>query len=262
MKDYLVTGTTSGLGRYISENLECDQVTRKNPLSKFQDRNVPYRAIIHCAFNMQRNICTENLLGYLEDTLFLTRQLCQVPHDVFILLSTIDVYLGQKLPNSKVIFDEDTTLVYEQIASTYGRRKFECEAIVLSEASAPVIFRPGTLLGPYMRQNNITRLLSRSPHPLTLSRESSYYCVGYSNVMDAIFSAIDGALNGIVNLIPKAQVTLGEIAEVFSTRAEFGSFLYSPPLLSNRKLVDCLKYFPLSSMEVVKDTFAKGDIPV
>ena len=90
-KKILITGTSSGIGRYLKDHLICDSFNRSSSYNVNQ--NNTYEIIIHCAFNMNRLENHENFYEYLEDTLTLTRSLTSIKHKLFIFLSSIDVYL-------------------------------------------------------------------------------------------------------------------------------------------------------------------------
>jgi len=101
----LVTGAASGIGRYLAERSSAEIVTRDRPLAMLGEISEPYDAILHCAFNMRRNVGPEQIHGYLQDTIELTEAVARVPHRTFVLLSSIDVY-----PTGAGTCDEDTQL--------------------------------------------------------------------------------------------------------------------------------------------------------
>ena len=51
-KKILLTGTSSGIGRYLKDHLICESFNRSSRQNLNQ--NKAYEIIIHCAFNMHR----------------------------------------------------------------------------------------------------------------------------------------------------------------------------------------------------------------
>ena len=83
----LVTGANSGLGKYIASQIDCAILTRENSKSVLDKT---YDTIIHCAFNSRKNV--NDYYEIVRDNIFLTKDLCKVPHNKFVFISSIDVY--------------------------------------------------------------------------------------------------------------------------------------------------------------------------
>lgn len=247
----LITGTGSGLGRYLHERLGGDRVTRQVSLQELPPPDRPYAAIVHCAFNMRRDIGLCDLYGYLEDTIFLTEALVRVPHRKFILMSSIDLY-----PRNSGVHDEDTPVpVFEQ-GNLYAVCKLAAESIVRRHCPDHLILRAGLLLGKYMRPNSLARLVGGDPGPITLTRDSGFYCVLYSDIVDFIEIALAGDLKGTLNAVRSSLVTMAELAERFRRQVTFGSVLYRPDPISNARIAEHCPIFARSSMDAV-ETFAR-----
>ena len=118
----LVTGTNSGLGKYIASQINCTVLTREDNESVLDKSN---DTIIHCAFNSRKNI--NDYYDIVRDNIFLTKDLCKVPHNKFVFISSIDVYR-----------EED---------SLYKISKLMAESIVNKMATNPLTLRCSAILG-------------------------------------------------------------------------------------------------------------------
>ena len=87
-KRILVTGTNSGLGKFIAYSFEsCLCLTRENKDEIIKEcKENPVDVIIHSAFNSSRYV--RNYDDYFEDNIFLTEELLDLPHEKFIYIST------------------------------------------------------------------------------------------------------------------------------------------------------------------------------
>jgi dTDP-4-dehydrorhamnose reductase len=217
-----------------------------------RDADGRYSVIVHCAFNMRRDVQSADLHAYLADTLFLTREVARVPHRKFILLSSIDVY-----PATDTEQDEDSPIPAFEPRNLYATAKLACESIVLHECENALIIRAGLLLGKYMRPNNLTRVLRGDPGPVTLTADSAFYCILYSDVLEFVRLALERDLRGVFNAFRRPAVTLEELAVRFDRGVSFGRFRYSPPALSNARIAARCPRFEGSAWEAL-ESLAQG----
>jgi len=244
----LVTGAASGIGRYLAERFNADVVTRDRPVEMLGDVKSPYEAIIHCAFNIRRNIGLEQLPGYLNDTIGLTEAVVRMPHRAFVLMSSIDVY-----PDGAGPFDEQTRIDAFNPRNLYALCKMASEAVVVRQASNPLILRAGMLLGPHMRPNNLTRLINGDHGALTLTAGSSFHCVGYADIALVIEHALHTSVVGTFNAAHCPAVTMAEVAKRFGQDPAFGKFEYRAPAISNARLQQACPLFAGNSMAALDD---------
>lgn len=244
----LVTGAASGVGRYLAEVFKADVVTRDRPVTMLGETREPYDAILHCAFNMRRDIGLEQLPGYLQDTIGLTEAVARVPHRAFVVLSSIDVY-----PVGAGICDEDTLLDAYAPRNLYALCKMATEAVVARFAVNPLILRCGLLLGPYMRPNNLSRLVRGETDALTLTGSSSFHCIGYADIAAIVEHALTNGLTGTYNAAFSPAVTMAAVAERFGRKPRFGTFDHQTPRISNERLRKVFGNFNGSSMTAVEN---------
>ena len=223
----LVTGTSSGLGKYIASQINCAVLTRNNSKSAL---NKSYDTIIHCAFNSRKNV--NNYYDIVRDNIFLTKDLCQIPHNKFVFISSIDVYQ-----------EED---------NLYKTSKLMSESIVSKMATKPLILRCSAILGETMRKNNFRKIVEDVDPDLSLSGESSFNYILQEDILNFINIALKKNYNGIVDFISATNITLQEIADLLEKKVNFGSYVYKTPELSSESLASVWPPAALTSKQNVK----------
>ena len=249
----LVSGAASGLGRYLLEKTGGMGLTRSSSLEEIKNVDQPYDMIMHCAFNMKRLESHETLNQYVEDSLCLTRTLTSVPHRFFVLMSTIDVY-----PLTGKVHYESEDINPNALSGLYPIFKLACESIVRNKCESFLILRPGMLLGPYMRSNNLTRLILGHSGKITLSKDSSYHCVLYEDILSVLKHARASALTGVYNLVRSDKVSLSAVAQHFAPETQFGDYTYAPDPISNEKISSIIPTFRSSSMDAIKQFISQN----
>ena len=96
----LTTGTRSGLGRHLFEyfggiawNRDISREARDGLNADGTD------VIIHSAFNSSSEVDSNSLYRYMADNVLLTYDLTRIPHQVFVYISTCEVYQGHPEPH-------------------------------------------------------------------------------------------------------------------------------------------------------------------
>ena len=246
--EILTTGVRSGLGRYIHENLGGVGLTRQQSGKEFQKiKNRGVDTIIHCAFNTARGINSESLFSYLEDNVFLTKELVSIPHQKFIFISSIDVY-----PKSESVHSESEVIEVDSVDGIYAITKLISESIVKQHCPDFLILRCSAFLGKYSRRNSLLRIIEDENCVLTLSGESEFYYILYPDVLEFIKYAIDNGLTGIYNVASSDSITLSEVADILGKKVEFGSYKYGVGKIDNSKISAVFPAFNKTSKEVIR----------
>ena len=194
LQKILITGTNSGLGKWLSTQLaHCDKFTRNDKISDFEQHT--YDLIIHCAATVTHCGWKNAPYSLFEDNVFLTRELVKIPHKKFILISSID-----QIKNSP-----------------YGVSKRLAEIVVRDFCDKYLILRPSALLGKEMRKNSFQKILSNEDIPLTPQTIMNY--ILYEDVLDAIKSGGEGTKF----LRANKDITLLEVVEALNKKVNFGS---------------------------------------
>ena len=144
---FLITGTSSGLGRYLLEELRGTPFNRKDTENEISSHSKDYYdAIIHCAVDARNIIPPHELLAYYESNVELTRKLTQIPHGLFVYISSPAVYPNPLRLNKETDIP-DIPEVVSPVHHTYylyGLFKFLSEQIVSKYAKDHLVLRcPG-----------------------------------------------------------------------------------------------------------------------
>jgi len=245
---YLISGTSSGLGKYLFKKLNSQKFVRKIPIIDYFDSY--YDCIIHCAFNNKTNINQFNSYNVIQDNILLTNNLLQIPHRKFIYLSSINVYEGKKkcTENSKLSLSPQISL--------YAASKIISESIVKRNSNQYLILRPSAILGSYMRKNTTYKVIKYSKRKknvkLKLSKNSTYNFIHYHDIYRLIKNEELNNENEIFNVTSNSVITLYELAKIFDTNVTFGKIEYNTPFIPNTKLVSKYNSFDKNSIENVK----------
>ena len=243
---FLITGTSSGLGKYLHENLDGTGWNRQTSVKEREEiKKNGEEIIIHCAFNSERE--PENLDQYFKDNVLLTDELTKVPHKKFIFISSVDVY-----PKNSKQHAEDEVINLHEIDGLYGATKFISEQLVRKNCSNFLILRCSALLGKDSRKNSLFKIIKNDKPTLTLSEKSIFNYVLHIDVLAFIKLSIRNDLTGIYNLTSSKNITLKEVAALFKKKVKFGSFLYNVGNIDNKKVALASSYFKKTSEEVIR----------
>ena len=225
---YIVTGIKGGLGKFLHENVPNSLGIDRNNLTSILSQIEPDDIIIHCAFNKTNNIT--NYYSYLEDTIFLTKQLLELGNRI-IYISSVDVYMQD---------------------NTYSMFKKFGESIIRKNNNNLIIRCP-LFLGKYMKTNHLTKLRDGA-QILTLHGNSSFNYITYEDVFKFITTT---SLKGVCDLISKDNVELNTIKQLFNAKTVLGDYKYETtnqfdnPIYTGRTSLETVKnYFKL-----IKDTY-------
>jgi len=230
----LVTGTGSGLGKYIYESLPgASGLTRKNR-NLILESDHEYDLIIHTAFNTKNAGKDEvdNYFKYIDDNVLLTNELTGLKHKKFIYISSIAVH-GESTP--------------------YSQTKLFAESIVQKKSTNPLIVRCSSLLGKTMRRNTITRIIQESNPKITLSKESTYNFISHKDVLNFIIKAHNRKIVGVFDFVASDYLALGDITDKINSDVSFGSYTFKTIEIDNQKLISTFPEFEKSSWNVLNE---------
>lgn len=200
----LITGVTSGLGKYLLETTEnAEGWKRGMPLPmKYYD------SIIHCAHDRNDPHANLEMLQMLQS----------VPCGRFVYISSIDVHKAFSLDNF-----------------AYAQTKLRCEQFVRSSFPDHLIVRPCAMMGEHMRENTLLRMLEG--RRLTVTPDSTFAFVQHSTV--ARWLKMHGTTTVSGNVM-----TVKDIAEEFGLSPEYGDFpYYTPPVKPTHDTLEEIKAF-------------------
>ena len=242
----LITGTSSGLGKYLLESFDGISWNRdstdkiKNELKK-----EGVDSIIHCAFNSSQTVISDNLHDYLDDNLFLTKELLDIPHKKFIFISSVDVY-----PKDKKVHNENEMIDVNNVHGMYGITKLMSEAQVIKKSPNFLILRCSALLGNYSRKNSLIKILG-GIDKVTLSDTSTFNYILHRDVANVIKVAMKQNLQGIYNIASSKNISLKEVESLSGKKATFGNYVYNVGNIDNKKITSVFPAFKKTSREIV-----------
>lgn len=218
----LVSGTNSGLGKYLQRQFEAEAYRRHAPDTHCSH----YEMIIHaaCGAPPREGLHSPEANAYVAEQAALCDALLSIPHRRFVYISSIDIYAGQNNGGK-----EEASIDPALCSGAYAKMKFRCEQQVRDNAAKPLILRPAALLGGDMRPNSAMRMLSAQDQPLSLAAESSFNYVLHSQVMSLVERLNRADFVGTINVVSGLNVTLGDLARQYDCQPEFGQFIYQTP---------------------------------
>tara|TARA_Y100000361_G_scaffold154281_1_gene179284 strand:- start:4427 stop:5131 length:705 start_codon:yes stop_codon:yes gene_type:complete len=201
-KKILVTGITSGLGKYIHNNIPNSiGLTREN---RHQLLDGDYDLIIHCAFSNERMESIDDYYEFIDGSILLTDDLVKVKHKKFIYISSLEVY--------------------NKPFTGYRFGKLCSEAIVNKKANNPLMLRIPAMLGVDIRKNTVMKMLLDDKPKLTLSSDSTFNYILHSDLLNFISESEDKT--GILNFISDGNITLKKVNEIFNGNPIWGDYTY------------------------------------
>jgi nucleoside-diphosphate-sugar epimerase len=246
MRKILVSGSLSGIGKYICEELDGIALTRANHNILLEDN---FDVIIHCANNRNKFPNSSEFYQYYLDNIKLTQKLVGLKHSCFIYFSTIEVYPFQ----DEKIWTEEEQILVSELEGVYPFSKLLSEEIVKNESQSHLILRLSSLLGKYTKPNTILKILEGNAGPYTLSEESDFNCIHYSDVLGFIKNAIEHNIRGRFNVVSDKNISLKEVAEMASLNPKFGNYTYQTGFISNKKIKTYNEAFNKTSKAVLLD---------
>jgi len=220
----LVTGGNSGLGKYITENTPgCLNLTRDNRKTLLLDlKETEVDLIIHCAFGSQGGYDqndVQDYFKYIDDNILLTKELTEIPHKKIVYISSL--------------------IVYNKEYSNYKNIKLYAEAIISKLGTNPLILRCPSMLGKYMKYNNVYKLIKNTNTQLSLTKDSSFNYILHSDILNFILYCFDKNIsNDIIDFVSSQNISLEEITNILDIKEPcYGKYNFNTPLMSNKKLL-------------------------
>lgn len=227
MKKYLVTGINSGLGLHLFNNLEDCYGLNRNNFNIIKKKS--YDTIIHCAFNRNNNLYTlYDHYNYLNDNIFLTKNLLTLNYNNFIYISSVDAGDVKNM-------------------NLYSQFKRFAESVVIRNRNVSIIRLP-SLLGDTMKSNSLTKMMTDKNVKLSLSGESEFNYVKYSDFRYYIKNY--KCKNVMLYYVANKNIKLKDIKKEFNLDVKFGDYVYNTKIEH-----DFSEFTGKTSMETIKEYF-------
>ncbi len=253
----LVTGTGSGLGRYLVEALSGVPFDHKQRDSEFKYHGrLSYDLIIHCGFDTRNALYADELYDYYQSNFGLIEKLLQIQHKLFVFISSVAVY-----PFGGVKNMEDEPIYLKDQVPLYGYAKLVAERITLQRASTSLILRPVSIVGPTARPNNIMKVLTGENAALSVRADSRYNLVSQEQIAQLVLFAFQNKISGVYNVGANDTATIEEIAKAVGCHPSFGKYLYEVPLISTEKIRNLCPFFNDGTLDVAKQIASAALLP-
>ena len=191
MNNIYISGTSSGLGKYLFKNIKNIKKFYRNKKNKIKKPSI----LIHTAFFKKK--IKENKRDFninFKQTLNLYEEIEKFNFKNIIFISTIDINQNDFSKNSYVVL----------------KKKIENK---LKKNEKFYILRCGFLIGESMKKNSIYKLIrAKSKTKISLSEKSSIYLTSYEDVLNGINEIIKQKkiIKGIYNIISKDKLYFKE----------------------------------------------------
>jgi hypothetical protein len=227
MKDFLITGINSGLGKYLYDNLPNSLGLNRDNFAAIKDES--YQTIIHCAFNKENTIT--DYKKYLDDNIFLTQRLKNLKYNKFIYISTVDVYQE-----------------YHNVYSSF--KKFA--ETLLDEND--LILRCPMMLGDTMKPNHATKIKDNI-ESIGLSGKSKFNYLLMDDLVEFFISDDYKQYKGVIDFVANSLVELEDVKQYFNSTTKLGEYVYENNLEFTNPIFILNEKYNKSSLDNLKQYF-------
>jgi nucleoside-diphosphate-sugar epimerase len=227
MKDFLITGINSGLGKYLYDNLPNSLGLNRDNFDTIKDEN--YQTIIHCAFNKENTIT--DYKKYLDDNIFLTQRLKNLKYNKFVYISTVDVYQEHHNMYSS----------FKKLAET-----------LLDEND--LILRCPMMLGDTMKPNHATKIKDNI-ESIGLSGKSKFNYLLMDDLVEFFISDDYKQYKGVIDFVANDLVELEDVKQYFNSTTKLGEYVYENNLEFTNPIFILNEKYNKSSLDNLKQYF-------
>ena len=234
-KKILISGTSSGLGKYLYKKLHGTKYNRNKCISYY--KKTFWDLIIHSGFYSGKD-----KKKYIENIKH-TSLLSELNYKKMIFISSTAVYEGTKGKR-----DERKIINFNKKHNSYAKSKLMCEKIIFKKKQ--LIIRLGSIIGKEMRKNNIYKLKNHKKPKLTISQKSVYSFVNYGEIIKFIKIALKKNLSGIYNFLRTDYQYISKISDKLNKNVAFGKHIFRCTKASNDKIQKLIDLNKKTSNEV------------
>jgi hypothetical protein len=223
----LVTGISSGLGKYLHQNILGSFGLNRDNFDEIKD--ISYDLIIHCAFNKENEIT--DYKKYLDDNIFLTQRLKKLKYRKFVYISTVDVY-------------QDTPTMYAHF------KRFSETLLETTD----LILRCPMMIGDTMKINHLIKI-KNNYDKIGLSKESTFNYILMEDLLDFFVTKDFESYEGIVDFVSNSVVKLENVRELFKSQTILGEHIYKNDFNFVNPIFKLDSKYDKSSLEKIKKYF-------
>ena len=230
MNNILVSGTSSGLGAGLRGFFNAAALDRQN-LDAYKKDQIEFDLLIHCAFERFHQSKDGN--EYVRRSLDLSREVSKISAKRLIFISSIECNDPKK--NGPYVL---------------AKRKIE---EIVSDKINFLNIRVPSLYGEGMVENQIYKLATQERPTLSLSGQSTFSLVSYSDIAHFIQNYNE---TGTISLFSDI-VSLKSIAEIFNSSPKWGDYTYKSyigdgerRIINENKSLEMYKNYIMKSIRV------------
>ena len=223
MKKILITGASSGLGRYLHKSFLGSTSLDRKKMAAYHNKH--FNVIVHCAGASDHK--SKNII---KDAETLLENLLKISHNVFVFISSIEIY---RKPDAY-----------------YSISKLNCEEMLKNHPQC-LIFRPSMILGPTMRHNHITKL--QKNEKLGLAEESTFNYVSMSKIKLAL--SMDEVLmkRGIFDFVSDNNLSIKQVKRMLNSTSATGEYVYKSPIKFDNPIFNTFPRLGFQPQEAIKE---------
>ena len=223
-KNILITGTSSGLGKFLKKKFNGVAFNRQEQISFY--KNKKWKLIIHAGFYTGDNE------KEIKQTIKLSKNISSLKAEKMIFISSL--------------------IVYDKKKSSYKQSKIICEKFFKNKKNS-YILRLGALIGKEMRHNTISKILLDKNPKIGLSKNSRYSFISYDEIYVLIKQIILQEKIFITDFLRQDFITLNKIALELNKKVKFGNFTFNCIDLPNKNKIHFINIIKnKSSIDILK----------
>ncbi len=223
MKKVLITGASTGLGKFLHNSILGSISLDRNIIDDHYNEH--YDLIIHCASSSDH--FSKNIIYESESLL---NNILNINHDIFVFISTIDIY--------------------REPYSFYSKSKLNCEKILKNHPHC-LILRSSMILGPTMRDNHITKI--KRNENLSLSGNSTFNYISMNNFKVALSYNDLLMTKGIFDFVSTDCLDLNNVKKLLNSSSITGSYIYDTPTKFENPIFKTFPNLTFSSQQALED---------
>lgn len=241
-KKILVTGASSGLGKFLSNRLKSYNLNRKKITKKILNKK--WDLIIHCAYD-SKSYDIKNFEKYFEDNVILSNIVSNLKGKK-IFISTVQVYENNS-PKSR----NEKSFIEKSKLSTYPKSKIICEDFFKKKGD--LILRVGSMVGNSMRKNTISKILNKNESSINLNKDSKFSFISYDEILKIIKILVKKNQHGTFNLLRNDLVSLKKISITLNKNINFGKYYFECTKADSKKINKYFKFNNKTSIELLRE---------
>lgn len=238
MKNVLVSGTSSGLGKYLKNKFSATKYKRDIDDSTYLKKK--WDLIIICGF-YSGNLKT----GY-EEAVKHIKKLISLQSEKIIFISSLNVNFLKYPIEFKHVKNKMPLRMY-------AFSKYKCEKLCLKKRKTLVI-RLSNIVGPsrFMRKSDLKKFIYTKHPKVKYMKTSKFSLTSFDEILSFIKIACKNEYTGTHNLFRKDMVSLDEVSQKLKKKTNFGKLYFESLSIKKITSTKLFNFKKKRSFEVIK----------